>query len=181
MSDTKLPAESEPKPHQSLVTVEDRYIHSDIFDKLVRGEHDIPGLVAYGLYQIRKREWIAKHQREFSCLPVLDDVKKFSFGWGDGALEALRQEAEADMFRFTESIIDSQSEELMSNAYNAKTVAEIEDLKKLIRRKTGYRHHIAGHVVGFAVLVVITALVLFGIKHEPSLASVVDMINPAKQ
>ena len=115
-------------PTANCATAEDRYIHSDIFVRLVRDKDDIPGLVAYGIYQIRKREWIDKHQREYGCLPSREDVKKYSFGWGDGALEALRQEAEGDMYRFAESVVEARLDELMSTAFNTKTTDTSSDL-----------------------------------------------------
>jgi hypothetical protein len=45
-------------PAGRVVGAGDRYIHSEIFDRLVHGPNDIPGLVAYGIYQTRKRTYI---------------------------------------------------------------------------------------------------------------------------
>ena len=69
MNDPKLPVSGDQRDEQSnravvTATVEDRYVHSNVFARLVRDQNDLTGLVAYGLYKIRKREWIDKHESE---------------------------------------------------------------------------------------------------------------------
>jgi hypothetical protein len=159
---------------RALVAADDHYIHSDIFQKLVKSSNDIPGLVAYGIYQIRKREWIEKYENTHRHPPGRDEVKNYSFGWGDGALNSLRGEAEADMFRFTEKIMAKKIEEMKSTAFNVRAINEVDDLKKLMRRCGSYRHHIVGHVIGFGVLVVIVAVLALVWAHEPSLREVIN-------
>jgi hypothetical protein len=179
VNDPKLPVTGEDATRALVVTppAEDRYIHSDIFERLVRDQDDIPGLVAYGIYQIRKREWVDKHEKQYGCLPPRDDVKKYSFTWGDGALDSLRHEAEARMFRFAENVVESQYNDLMKNAFNEQTVTELGEVKKLVQKQGGFLHHIIGHIVGFVALVFITALVLYAIGHEPSISGAVDWIK----
>ena len=89
-------------------------------------------------------------------------------------LESLRGEAEADMFRFAETVMGSKIEEMMGTALNARTINEIAGLKAEMRRCASYRHHIVGHVIGFGVLVIIVAFIAFIRAHEPSLRDIID-------
>jgi hypothetical protein len=171
VSDEKTRAPGE-EPHHALVAVEDRYIHSDIFERLVRGPEDIPGLVAYGIYQTRKREWLDEYKKERHHFPSLEEVRNYSFGWRDGSLESLRGEAEADMFRFAETVMKTKIDEMRGAAFNIRTIHEIDDLKKIVRQCGSYRHHIIGHVIGFVALVIVVAGVAFVLAHEPSIREV---------
>ena len=88
--------------HQELVAPtenSDRYIHSDVWDRLVRAPDDLPGIVAYGVYQQRKRQWISDCVKKDGCMPAVPDVKGFSFSFRDNALLSLREEAEGTLFR----------------------------------------------------------------------------------
>ena len=72
---------------------QNRYIHSDIWDRLVQSPTDITGLVAYGVYQTRKREWIAACLGRDNALPSEASVKEYSFSIRDSQLESLRSDA----------------------------------------------------------------------------------------
>lgn len=180
MNDEKTPAQGEPSGRAVIAAPADRYIHSDVFQRLVENPGDIPGLVAYGIYQTRKREWIDTYKKERGRSPSEEEVKNYSFGWRDGSLEALRGEAEADMFRFAEAIMQNKIHQMIGDAFNERTVQEIGDLKGLVRSCSGYRHHIVGHVAGFGVLVVIAAFIGFVFAHEPSLREAVGWIFQSK-
>lgn len=174
MSDPKIPVDGEAPRHQALVAVEEQSLHSDIYDRLVRGPDDIPGLVAYGIYQIRKREWIQEHKKRFSCVPTLDEVRKYSFSQRNSTLDSLRHEAEASMYRFAEVFMRDRIDEMEHEAFNERAITEFGELQTLIKRRSGYRHHIVGHVVGFGVLVAIAAVVLWALGHEPTIGAVLD-------
>jgi hypothetical protein len=176
VNDEKTRGSGESDSHRALVAVEENHIHSDVFERIVGGSDDIPGLVAYGIYQIRKREWIEEYQKERGHLPTREEVRNYSFGWRDGSLDSLRGEAEADMFRFAESVMKKKIAEMEGVAFNLRTVNEIADLKRLVRHCGGYRHHIVGHVIGFLVLVALAAAGAFAVAHEPTLREFVEWL-----
>jgi hypothetical protein len=155
------------------VVAEDRYVHSEVFDRLVKGPNDLPGLIAYGIYQIRKRAWIDACKSKHGLIPSVEELKSFSFGFQADALASLRDEAEGSMFRFAENVMNKRTEEMMQTAFDSRVIAEIEDLKKQIRHVGSYRHHIVGHLIGFAVLVFVAAFFGFALTHEPSLRDAV--------
>jgi hypothetical protein len=56
----------------------------------------------------------------------------------------------------------------MEEAFNNRTVQELGTLRGAIKKISGYRHHVVGHVIGFFVLVALFWIVLLAIKYEPS-------------
>ena len=165
-SETPTKSSSFPLANESAPQ-HDRYVHSDIFDKLVAGDEDLVGLVAYGLYQQRKREWVAEHLSRNKTSPSEDDLKAYSFHYQANALEALTHEAEGIMYKYGEEYIRARLPELQQVAFNEKTVTELVDLKSMIRHISGYGHHVVGHVLGFMVLVLLFYFFTRIIHYEP--------------
>lgn len=148
-----------------------RYIHSDIFDRLVTEPDDLPGLVAYGLYQQRKRQWMADHESKFGRQPSEEELRQYAFGYRDGAVEALKNDAQGILFRFSEEVIELQKPDLIAEAFNARTQEELGSLRTSIKKISGYRHHIVGHVVGFLCLLALAFIFTVAIRYEPHLGS----------
>jgi len=152
------------------------YIHSDIFVRLVEDKDDLPGLVAYGLYQQRKRQWISFYEDQNGQLPDPRAREDYANGHRDDAIQALREEAEGSLARFADEVMSQQTERMEINALNGRMLEELDSLKKRVGKISGYRHHIVGHVFGFIVLVFITLAATVAITHEPTLREFVQWI-----
>ena len=69
--------------------------YSDVYDRLVKDDGDISGLVAYGIYKKAKREFIRKKQAELGVTIVPDDVlEEFYATQTDYVLELYRIHSE---------------------------------------------------------------------------------------
>jgi hypothetical protein len=177
VSDEKIPASVETDSRAVTVVTPDRYIHSDVFDRLVRdAANDIPGLVAYGIYQARKREWIAWCKLTNGSVPNEQELKNYSSSWRDDALAALRSEADGHMFRFAEAMMEQRTSQMMKTAIEARVILEIADLKKEVKKVGSLWHHVIGHVAGFGALVVLATIVGLAIAREPHLRDFVGWI-----
>ena len=163
---------------------EQRYIHSAVWDNLVESDDDIAGIIAYGLYQQRKREWISDCLEENGSLPCQDEVKNHSNGYKASALKALRDQADGILFQFGEEYAESKLSELQRKAFNSRTVAEIssakEDLDKIYRKiveTSGYVHHMKTHIAGFFALAALIALVTVLVQYEKSPGEFLKMFS----
>jgi hypothetical protein len=97
------------KPPPAHVPQEGGPGHSDIFDRLAAGnETDLIGLVAYGLYQRRKRYWIKDFREKHQRFPTATEREEYSFSYRDDAIDALRREAEGVMAAFADEAIQEQ-------------------------------------------------------------------------
>ena len=68
--------------------------YSDVYDRLVKDEADITGLVAYGAYKNSKREFIRKKQAELGVTIIPEDVlDEFHSTQTDYVLELYRRHA----------------------------------------------------------------------------------------
>jgi hypothetical protein len=171
MNETLAPAEV-----PRSVNVAQRYIHSDLFERLVKDADDLVGLVAYGLYQQRKREWMAAHEKMRGSAPTEDDLKAHALNYQQSMIDAIKTEAEGILFAFSDEIMEAKKPQMISDALNARTTEELASLRSSIRKISSYRHHIIGHVIGFFVLVGLVVAVTLAIKYEPHLRDWVGVI-----
>lgn len=165
------------------------YIHSDVFDRVVKSDDDIVGLVAYGLYQQRKRQWLRDYEAENNRKPCVVELQNFSFGFRGGTVDSLREEAEGQIVSISEALIEEKLPEMQERAFDARTTKELEQLKEAVaaasqqlrtavtsesqelktavRHVSTFRHHIVGHAVGFVVLVFLVYAATIVGTHEP--------------
>jgi hypothetical protein len=162
----------------------DHYIHSDVWDRLVPGPDDLVGLVAYSLYQKRKREWIAHWEQTHGVAPSWKEIQIFISGQRDTAISDLKESATAKLYRFAESIAESRTSELQDKAFNRAVSKEIgvardmlkniniefttklDDVKGELLHRTGFKHHIYTHVAGFFVIAVLFGAFLFAYQYH---------------
>jgi hypothetical protein len=164
-----------------------RYIHSDVWERIVLCcgyEHELTAMVAYGLYQRRKREWIEYHKLKHGDLPSEDEVKAYSVSQRDTAINGLINEAEAKMFRFADDYANGQLPTLQKRAFNKRTKVELaaarDELKnigKYIKSRTGFRHHVIAHILGLGALLVIIAFFTFALNFDKSPLEIVNVVR----
>ncbi len=164
------------KDRRVLPPLPDPYIHSDIFDRAVENNDNLPGLLAYGMYQLRKRRWIYDYHQRNGRFPSLDAVKEYSFSYRDDVLRSLREEADGALYRFAYSVMEERIEEMKLDALNGRILAELEAMGKRVRKVGKLWHHIFGHIVGFVCLVGVIALLTFAVNHEPSVKDFVGRL-----
>ena len=144
--------------------------HSDIFERLsANDDSDLIGLVAYGLYQRRKRTWLHAFHTQHGRYPSPEERNSFSFGHQADAINALRNEAENVLAAFGESVVEDQIDRLRTDALSAQTQAVLSGIDSKIATVGSYQHHIVGHLAGFLVLVGIIWLGSWIVHYEPSL------------
>ena len=155
--------------------VSPRYIHSEMWDRLVESEEDLPGVVAYGLYQRRKREWIGYYKSHHGHLPPEDQVKNYSAGQRDTATRALKEEARGVLFRFGAQYAQEQLPELQRQALNAATLEKISEfdgkltiIRERLEHRTSLGYHLRTHITAFFIVVGLLALIAFAGSYELS-------------
>jgi len=152
--------------HPSLTK---RRIHSEMFDRCVRREDDLPGLVAYAIYQQRKRDWIKNHLDRLRDYLTEAQIKNYSAAFCEPPqINSLRRDADAILTEFAEAIVENRALEMQEQAFNTRTTRELGALSAKIDKISGYKHHIIGHVIGFFVLVVMYVSITYAVNHEPS-------------
>jgi hypothetical protein len=145
--------------------------HSDIFDRLGANaaQTDLVALVAYSLYQQRKRDWQEAFHTKHGRYPNQTERDGHALTYGSAAIADLRTQAEGAMFVFAENIVIQRMSELRIDALSAETRSLLSGIDTKLGHLGGYWHHIVGHIVGFVVLLGIGAIVLALIRFgEPS-------------
>jgi hypothetical protein len=153
--------------------------HSDIFERLsAHNEADLVGLVAYGIYQRHKRAWIAAFCEAHGRFPSQEERDAHAFSYREGGLVILRTSAEGALAAFGERVVEEQIDALRANALDLQTQAVLQGIDAKITRLDSYRHHVIGHVLGFAFLVLLVAFAGLVLKSEPSVEGIYHWFAP---
>src|SRR5260370_25905521 len=148
MSDPDHTVTALPLPAASSAAQSD-FGHSDIFDRLsASNDGDLIGLMAYGLYQRRKRAWMEDFRATEGRYPNTKEKQAYAFSYRADAIEALRRDAEAIMAAFADQAIDQRIHEMRTDALAAETHQVITQIHRRLGEIGGYWHHIVGHLVG---------------------------------
>lgn len=84
--------------------------YNPIFEKLVARDvpdpESLPGIVAYSLYKIAKREWATEHLARTGQRPSEAELKAYIATWTPSRLSGLEQEGNAVLLAFAEQVIE---------------------------------------------------------------------------
>lgn len=150
--------------------------HSDIFTRLA-AKDDLIGLVAYGVYQRRKRTWMDDFRKECGRYPDWPERRAYAFGHRQDAIDALKDEAESILGAFAQKAIDDRAGELQAEALGAETRSVLRQINTRITKLGGYGHAIIGHVLGFITLVGLVVLLALALRFEPTLEKAYQWIT----
>jgi hypothetical protein len=143
--------------------------HSDIFQRLAAdNDSDLVGLVAYGLYQRRKRSWMDAFFAKEGRFPNQQERDSYAFSYRDDSIGALRGDAERVLAVFAEQLIEDRSEELRANALDAQMQAVLTSIDDNLRELRRPWRHVKGHVLGFVALVALVAIGALIVNFEPT-------------
>lgn len=94
--------------------------YNPIFEKLVAGDapdpESLPGIVAYSLYKIAKREWATDHFARTGQRPSEADLKAYIATWTPSRLNGLVQEGNGVLLSFTEQVIEDNRSAIREEA-----------------------------------------------------------------
>ena len=83
-------------------------VFSDMYDRLVADADDLPGLIAYGFYQLEKREWARAHLNKTGVSPSLKEVTEFCDRYQQSAMKSLKERADGILFEYAKVFLDEQ-------------------------------------------------------------------------
>ncbi len=124
--------------------------HSGIFERLVKGDHDILGHIAYSIYKRRKRAFIIRKQEELGTSNIPAElVEEFIEDQTDYTLEMYRSQA------------DILSQEFLNASYKEELDKEKQRLSQEYSEKYGKLSDSIKPSFWYGVLQSITASFLF--------------------
>jgi hypothetical protein len=91
-----------------------------IFPRLVNEaegpEQKLIGLIAYGLFQEAKREWVSDFQTREGRYPNDEELREYERFWTPSRLEALQNAAVQAIAAYTDSIVSQAETQILRNA-----------------------------------------------------------------
>src|SRR5690242_9532554 len=116
------PGSVEPTAGLPSGALPERRIHSEVFDRCVKREDDLPGLVAYAIYQQRKRAWIKGCLERHRRYPTEEEIKNYSaVFYEEPQINSMKREADAILAEFAGVIGERRALEMQEQAFNART------------------------------------------------------------
>lgn len=79
--------------------------YNPIFEKLVKHREDVLGLVAYGIYKIAKREWVAQFGQDRQRNPNEAELTAYISTWTPSQLDNVQGTAEKVLASYAEEVI----------------------------------------------------------------------------
>ncbi len=93
--------------------------YNPIFERFVPAEQadeNVPGLIAYGLYKIAKREWAQQIQEREGRQPTPDEQAAYIATWTESRLRGLEQQADSTLAAFGEVVVNAATPGIREDA-----------------------------------------------------------------
>lgn len=149
--------------------------YNPIFEKLVARKdsepESLPGMVAYSLYKIAKREWTTAHINRTGGKPTEQELDAYIATWTPSRLDGLQQQGNGVLASFAQEVIDENQAAIREDA-----------LKGTFGRSI--RHGVAAAATYTAILLILAlGLRVLGIDLLGALQSIgpSNVISEAKE
>jgi hypothetical protein len=148
------------------------------FRKLVHGDDDLVGLVAYALYRIQKDEWARAATR------TRDEVDRYADVLTPSQIANIRMSAESRLDHFAYAAIAAATPRIGDRVRSEGFDALERGLKHHVDQRTGWRHSLAANLAAWAITIGLTAVALVAVLL-PSLAEImagrmVDLLDQTR-
>src|SRR5829696_7304624 len=108
--------------------------YNPIFEFFVNPEHaeaeQIPGIIAYGLYKIAKREWASKLYQREGRKPTEEELEAYIRTWTESRIRGVTQQAESVLASFATSVIESATPQIREDAITGKIETDLAEFKR---------------------------------------------------
>jgi len=103
--------------------------YNPIFSRLVDSDGpdagELPGIVAYGLYKIAKREWAAELSRRVGRSPNAQELNDYIRTWTDSRIRGLEEQAETILGNFAASVVEDSTPRIREDALRGTNIRSI--------------------------------------------------------
>jgi hypothetical protein len=87
-----------------------------LVDRAAEGQDTIVGIVAYSLYKLAKREWIAEFRETNGRPPTPEEIESYHKAWTPSLLEGKKAEATQIIASLSEDIVEKARPEILKEA-----------------------------------------------------------------
>lgn len=144
--------------------------YNPIYERLVRDEDDLIGIVAYGLYKQSKREWIQRYaERHEGCRPSPEHLMDYVDRYSESDLGRFRDQAEDMMLRFAEVIIEDRAPAIRQEALVIDVVSRFDQISALVRDNGSTKKNVVANIYANLILGGVTFLLVIGVYLSPNI------------
>ncbi|MGX9982012.1 hypothetical protein ACTHAX_19920 [Methylobacterium fujisawaense] len=84
-------------------------------------EGNAPGLIAYGLYKVAKREWVEGIRARHGRGPTAEELDAYAATWTDSMLTGLRERADSTLAAFGNVVVSEATPSIREDALRGST------------------------------------------------------------
>lgn len=134
-------------------------LSESVLDFYIEGEDDLVGLLAYGLYERQKRDWIIGHRRRNSGrTPTEAELAAVTSNYLSQDLRnTLRDRAVQILSSYAETYVEAIEPQIRVSTLSSEALRQARDMEATMRKRSGFWRQLW---LGFAVaLLVVIALI----------------------
>ncbi|HSV28675.1 MAG TPA: hypothetical protein VLL76_03925 [Candidatus Omnitrophota bacterium] len=150
--------------------------YNPVYERLVRGDDDLVGLVAYGLYKQSKRDWIKRYFDKHGASPSDDLLLDYVDRYSDADLNRFREQAEDMMLRFAEVMVEDRAPLIREEGLTAALSARLDAFGDLIRDNSGLKMNVAANILANLILGGVTLILVLGVYFAPDIPDIAKSI-----
>ena len=135
--------------------------YNEIYEKLVRDEDDLVGMIAYALYKQSKREWILG-QEDRNARPTTEDEERlFVSSYTAFDLGRLRDQAEEMLSAYAAYIIEQETPKIREDAQQTHLITRVDATLQQVAAQSAWWRQVGAGVLGaFGYSIALLALAL---------------------
>lgn len=151
-------------------------LSESVLDFYVEGEDDLIGLLAYGLYERQKRDWVISHRRRNSGRnPSQEEIAAVTSNYLSHDLRnTLRERAAHILAGYAETYVEAMEPDIRLATLNGEILRQARDLEESAKRGSSFWRHV--RVAFFAVLFLAIVVVAVGLGAMIFGADIVDAV-----
>ncbi|SMC89677.1 hypothetical protein [Rhizobium sp. RU36D] len=152
-------------------------LSESVLDFYVEGDDDLIGLLAYGLYERQKRDWVVSHRRRNSGrTPSQEEIAAVTSNYLSQDLRhTLRERAAHILTSYAETYVEAIEPDIRIATLNTEALRQARDLEESARRGSSFWRHV--RVAFFAVLFLAIVFAAVGVGAMLFGADIVDAVK----
>ena len=155
-------------------------IAESVLEFYVDGDDDLIGLLAYGLYERQKRDWVVSHRRRHSGRnPSETELAAVTSNYLSADMRTtLRDRAAHVLSGYAETYVEALEPQIRISTLSSETLRQARELEDSVRKRVGFWRQVrSGFVVALLLTLVFAAMLVGAILFGADIVEAVRSLN----
>jgi hypothetical protein len=151
-----------------------------VLEFYIEGEDDLIGLLAYGLYERQKRDFVMGHRkRNGGRSPSDAEIAAINSNYLSSDLRnTLRDRASQILSRYAETYVEAMEPQIQLAALSSDALRQARAMEKMVARRTGFWRQVrVGFVVSFLMILLLGAAFVGAVIFRSNIVDAWDVLT----